>query len=80
MTRALHCLVGYDRQTDRMMVRFDVPDDPMPVAKKRARAERRSRRRWSYPLTAAKTRRLTSLIGIEVASKDAEFYLEALAR
>ena len=30
----IHRLVGYDRQTDRMRIRFDIPDQVMPEVKK----------------------------------------------
>ena len=33
----IHRLVGYDRQTDRMRTRFDIPDHLMPDAKKIAK-------------------------------------------
>jgi len=29
----MHRLVGYDRQTDRMRLRFDIPDRLMPEVK-----------------------------------------------
>ena len=32
--RITHRRVGYDKQTDRMRLRFDIPDHLMPEAKK----------------------------------------------
>ena len=61
----MHRLVGYDRQTDRMRLRFDIPDQLMPEVKKIARvATDDPDAAWSYPLTEAKTRRIARLIGV----------------
>jgi hypothetical protein len=80
MTRVLHRLVGYDRQTDRMKVQFDIPDRLMPEAKRIAKVPAEDPdAAWSYPLTEAKARRLATLIGAHADPKDAEFYLEAFA-
>ena len=35
--RIVHRLVGYDRQTDRMRLRFNIPDQLMPEIKKIAK-------------------------------------------
>jgi len=75
-----HRLVGYDRQTDRMRLRFDIPDQLMPEVKKIARvATDDPDAAWSYPLTEAKTRRIARLIGAQAGPVEAEFYLEAFA-
>ncbi len=50
----IHRLVGYDRQTDWMRLRFDIPDQ-LRVATDDPDAA------WSYPLTEAKTRRIARL-------------------
>jgi hypothetical protein len=77
MTRMIHRLVGYDRQTDRMKVQFDIPDELMFAAKKIAKVSVDDPgAAWSYPLTEARTRRVASLIGVDVGPKDAEFFLE----
>jgi hypothetical protein len=74
----IHRLVGYDRQTDRMLVQFDIPVHLMPEVKKIARVPADDPDAvWSYPLTTAGARKIASLIGIELAAKDAEFFLEA---
>ena len=76
----MHRLVGYDRQTDRMRHRFDIPDQLMPEVKRIARvATDDPDAAWSYPLTEAKTRRIARLIGAEADPGEAEFYLEAFA-
>ncbi len=78
--RVIHRLVGYDRQTDRMRLRFDIPDHLMPEAKKIAKVPVDDpEAAWSYPLTEAKTRRIARLIGAQAEPNEAEFYLEAFA-
>jgi len=76
----IHRLVGYDRQTDRMRIRFDIPDQVMPEVKKIAKVVTDDPdAAWSYPLTEAKTRRIALLIGAQADPGEAEFYLEAFA-
>ena len=78
--RIVHRLVGYDRHTDRMRLRFDIPDQLMPEVKKIAKvATDDPDAAWSYPLTKAKTRRVAHLIGVQADPDEAEFYLEAFA-
>lgn len=78
--RVMHRLVGYDRQTDRMKVRFEIPEHLMPEAKKIAKIPSDDpEAAWSYPLTETKARRLARLIGAEANLGKAEFYLEAFA-
>jgi hypothetical protein len=80
MTRVIHRLVGYDRQTDRMKVQFDIPDRLLPSAKKIAKVpDDDPDAAWSYPLSDAKARRLASLIGADVAERDTEFFVEAFS-
>ena len=53
--RIIHRLVGYDRQTERLRLRFDIPDHLMPEAKKIVRVPADDPdAAWSYPLTEAK--------------------------
>ena len=74
--RIIHRLVGYDRQTDRIRLRFDIPDHLMPEAKKIAKVPADDPdAAWSYPLTDAKTRRVARLIGVQADPSEAEFYL-----
>jgi len=76
----VHRLVGYDRQTDRMRLRFDVPVDLLPEAKKITKVPVDDPDAlWSYPLTEAKVRRIARLIGMQADPSEAEFFLEAFA-
>jgi hypothetical protein len=78
--RVIHRLVGCDRQTDRMKLRFEIPEHLMPEAKKIAKVPADDREAvWSYPLTETKARSLARLIGAEAEFAGAEFYLEAFA-
>jgi hypothetical protein len=80
MTRVIHRLVGYDRQTDRMKAQFDIPDQLLQEATAIAKVpDDDPDAARSYPLTEAKARRLVSLISVG-GFEDAEFYLEAFAR
>jgi hypothetical protein len=80
MTRVVHRLVGYDRQTDRMKAQFDIPDQLLREAKKIGKVpDDDPDAAWSYPLTEASARRLASLIGV-VGPEDVEFYLEAFGQ
>ncbi len=76
----LHRLVGYDRQTDRMRVWFEVPDRLLPDAKKMAQAPGDDpEAAWSYPLSDSQACGVAGLIGAEIEPKEAEFFLEAFA-
>jgi hypothetical protein len=78
--RVIHRLVGYDRQTDRMKVQFDIPDDRLAEAKKIAKVSAEDPDAvWSYPLSESGARRFASLIGVDVGAKDAEFFFEAFS-
>jgi len=75
-----HRLIGYDKQTDRMKFRFDIPDSMMPAAKMIAQVPQDDLdAAWSYPLSNAQTRNLADLIGSTVDPNEAYFYLEAFA-
>lgn len=76
----VHRLIGYDRQTDRMRYRFDIPDSRMPDVKKIVQVPHDDPEAvWSYPLSNTQTRSLASLIGVQIDPDEAEFYLEAFA-
>jgi hypothetical protein len=78
--RVIHRLVGYDRQTDRIKIQFDIPDDRMAETKKIAKVPLDDPdAAWSYHLTEARTRQVAKLIGVDVAMKEAEFFLEAFS-
>jgi hypothetical protein len=80
MTRVIHRLVGYDRETDRIKTQFDVLAHLMAEATRIAKVPADDPdAAWSYPLTQTKARRLASVIGVQANPKDAEFYLEAFA-
>ena len=80
MKRVIHRLVGYDAQTDRMKVQFDIPDDLMPQVGRIAKVSPDDPAAvWSYPLTEAGTQCVADLIGVGVAPGAAEFFLEAFA-
>jgi len=71
----VHRLVGYDRQTDRMKVKFDIPGRFMPEVKKIAEVlSYDTDAAWSYPHTKERLRSLASLIGVRADPSDAEFY------
>jgi hypothetical protein len=78
--RVTHCLIGYDRQTDRMKFRFDIPEPLMHDARIIAQVPQDDPdAAWSYPLSNAQTRNLADLIGAAVDPDGAYFYLEAFA-
>jgi hypothetical protein len=63
---ATNRLVGYDRQTDRMKLRFEVPEHPMPEAKRIANVPADDpEAAWSYPLSAAAT--ICSIVNCPIA-------------
>jgi hypothetical protein len=78
--RITHRLIGYDRQTDRMRFRFDIPEPLMPDVKRLVSVPQDDPDAvWSYQLSGAQTRALANLIGAQVDPDQAEFYLEASA-
>jgi hypothetical protein len=75
-----HRLVGYDRQTDRQTVRFDIDDGLMERAKRIARVPADDPEAvWSYPLSRDQVRELAELIAAEIDRDRAEFFLEAFS-
>jgi hypothetical protein len=73
-----HCLVGYDRQTDRQAVRFEIDDRRMDRAKRIACVPADDPEAvWSYPLSRDQARDLAELIAAEIDPDQAEFFLEA---
>ena len=62
--RVIHRLVAYDRQSERMKMRFDIPEERLPDAKKLAQVpDDDPEASWSYPLTKAQASWLATLIG-----------------
>ncbi|HTT80484.1 MAG TPA: hypothetical protein VMF86_12475 [Stellaceae bacterium] len=73
-------MVGYDRQTDRANIRFDVPRRLLSEAKRIAQVpDDDPQAAWSYPLSIDQTRDVAALIGAAVDPNHGEFFLEAFA-
>lgn len=78
--QVVHRLVGYDRKTDRVKIRFEVPDNLLADAKRIAHVPTDDpEAAWSYPLTGDQARNLADLLGISLGSNRAAFFLEAFA-
>jgi hypothetical protein len=78
--KVIQRLVGYDRGTDRMKARFDIPDRLLPEATKIAQVQKDDpEAAWSYPLSNVQARSMANLIGAELDPAEAEFFLEAFA-
>ena len=78
--RVTHRLVGYDGATDRMKMRFDIPEDLLPDAKKIAQVRKDDPEAvWSYPLSDVQARSMANLIGAALDAAEAEFFMEAFA-
>jgi hypothetical protein len=76
----VHRLVGYDRRTDRMKTRCDIPPDRLADAKRIAGiAPDDPDAAWSYPLSSAQARAMAQLIGTEIDPDHFEFFLEPFA-
>jgi hypothetical protein len=76
----VHRLVGYDRRTDRMKTRCDIPPDLLAEAKRIVGvAADDPDAAWSYPLSATKARAVAQLIGAEIDPRGVEFFLEPFA-
>jgi len=78
--QVVHRLVGYDRDTDRAAIQFDVPDELLSEAKRIARVpDDDPDAAWSYPLANDQAGALAVLIGARLDAGNAEFFLEAFA-
>lgn len=76
----VHRLVGYDRRTDRMKARCDIPPDLLAEAKRIAGVGSEDPgAAWSYPLSAAQAQAIAQLIGTEIDPSRLEFFLEPFA-
>jgi hypothetical protein len=76
--KVLHCLVGYDKKTDRAKVRFAIADRLLGDAKRIAKVpEDDPEAVWSYPLTPEQVRKMGNLIGANLELEKSEFFLEA---
>src|SRR6202040_1992936 len=78
--KAIHRLVGYDRGTDQMKVRYEIPSDTLAEAKRIAGvASDDPGATWSYPLSADQARAIATLIRAPIDPDDLEFFLEPFA-
>ena len=76
----VHRLVGYDRRSDRMRARRDIPPDLFAEAKRIAGvAPDDPDAAWSYPLSEAQAQAIAQLIGTEIDPSRLEFFLEPFA-
>jgi len=76
----VHRLVGYDRRSDRMRARCDIPSDLFAEAKRIAGvAPDDPDAAWSYPLSAAQAQAIAQLIGTGIDPDSLEFFLEPFA-
>jgi hypothetical protein len=76
----VHRLVGYDRRSDRMKARCDIPSDRIAEAKRIAGvALDDPGAAWSYPLSATQVQAIAQLIGAEIDPDHLEFFLEPFA-
>jgi hypothetical protein len=76
----VHRLVGYDRRTDRMKARCDIPPDRLAEAKRVAGvAPDDPDAAWSYPLSVPQARAIAPLIATNIDSDHLEFCLEPFA-
>jgi hypothetical protein len=75
----IHRLVGYDRRTDRLKQRFNIPTSRLADVKRIADVPQDDPDAvWSYQLSAAQARQVASVISSKL-DPDAEFFLEAFA-
>ena len=78
--KVVHRLVGYDRRTDRLKARYDIPADRLAEAKRIALvAADDPEAAWSYPLSAAQARAIAQLLCAEVEFGPLDFFLEPFA-
>jgi len=76
----VHRLVGYDRRSDRMKARCDIPPDRIAEAKRIAGvAPDDPGAAGSYPLSATQVQAIAQLIGAEINPDHLEFFLEPFA-
>ena len=78
--KVIHRLVGYDRRTDRMKVRYEIPSGTLVEAKRIAGvASDDPDAAWSYPLSADQVRAISGLIRAPIDPDRLEFFLEPFA-
>ena len=75
--KVIHRLVGYDRRTDQMKVRYEIPSDTLAEAKRVAGvAPDDPGAAWSYPLSADQARAIAGLIRAPIDPDGLEFFVE----
>lgn len=78
--KVIHCLVGYDKKTDRAKVRFAIADRLLSDAKRIAKVPKDDPEAvWSYPLAPEQVREMANLIGANLELGKSEFFLEAFS-
>jgi hypothetical protein len=78
--KVIHGLVGYDRLTDRMKVRYEIPSGTLAEAKRIAGVTLDDPgAAWSYPLLADQARAIAALIRAPIDPDRLEFFLEPFA-
>src|ERR1700731_5178881 len=71
---------GYDRRTDQMKIRYEIPSDTLAEAKREAGvASDDPGAAWSYPLSADQARAIAGLIRAPIDPDSLEFFLEPFA-
>ena len=78
--KVIHHLVGYDRRTDRMKARYEIPSGMLAEAKRVAGvASDDPDAAWSYPLSADHARAVAALNQAPIHPDRLEFFLEPSA-
>ena len=78
--KVMHRLIGYDRLTDRMKARFEIPSGRLAEAKRIAGvASDDPDAAWSYPLSADQARAVAGLLRASIDPDRLEFFLEPFA-
>jgi hypothetical protein len=78
--KVVHRLVGYDRRTDRLKARYDIPVECLAEAKRIALvAADDPDAAWSYPLSADQARAIAQLVCAEIDVGPLDFFLEPFA-
>jgi hypothetical protein len=76
----VHRLVGYDRETDRMRERFDIPRASLRQAIAIAEVgDDDPDAACSYALSPDQAQKIADLLGIAIERSQLEFFLEAFA-
>jgi hypothetical protein len=78
--KVIHRLVGYDRRTDQMKVRYEIPSDTLAEAKRVVGvASDDPGAAWSYPLSPDQARAIAGLIRAPIVLIPWNSFLEPFA-